>query len=144
MSPPRPRAPERAPTPTDSPTGRVRAADADRERVVDALRRHAAAGRLDPDELGERIDRAYAARYVDEVQAVLAELPRDEPPGEPRGAPRRRRPVAAHAAPLVAAAAVLAVVTTLTGAWALWWLMWPIAMVLAPHKHPGARRRAEL
>jgi hypothetical protein len=42
---------------------------------VEALREHGAAGRLDVDELGERVERAYRARTRAELAAALAELP---------------------------------------------------------------------
>ena len=39
----------------------VRASDSEREAVAESLRNHAAAGRLDPDELEDRLGRAFAA-----------------------------------------------------------------------------------
>jgi len=68
---------------------RLRTAEADREAVVDALRRHAALGRLDFDELGERIGRALSARTFAELDAVTADLPVEAAP-EPRLAAWRR------------------------------------------------------
>jgi hypothetical protein len=53
----------------------LRASDADRDRAVDALRDHAAAGRLSTDELEDRADRALVARTVGELDTVLADLP---------------------------------------------------------------------
>jgi hypothetical protein len=73
-----------APSPSDPSSG-VRASDADRERVAEALRRHHLDGRLDTDELQERLDRCYAARTTGELQPLLADLPGD---AEPRRAPR--------------------------------------------------------
>ena len=64
---------------TPAATPSVRASDADRERVADRLRDHAGAGRLTPDELGERLDVVYAARTVGELDTVLADLPGDPP-----------------------------------------------------------------
>src|SRR5215207_4179411 len=124
---------ESAPGSWDAPpsAGPIRAGDADRERVVEALRIHAGAGRLDAEELERRIERAYAATYVSDLDAILTDLPR----------PRRSTPAAARrsgaGAPgrlmaLLAAVATLIVVTTLTGVYALWWLMWPVAMALHP------------
>lgn len=52
----------------------VRVSDADRERVVDLLREHAGAGRLDIEELSERIDRAYAARTAAELRELVSDL----------------------------------------------------------------------
>lgn len=53
----------------------LRASDADREQCVRALHRHAADGRLDTDELEERIGRAYAAKTVRQLADLQADLP---------------------------------------------------------------------
>jgi hypothetical protein len=53
----------------------LRASDTDRERVIDALQRHVAAGRLNLDEFTERVDAALAARTHVELNAVTADLP---------------------------------------------------------------------
>ena len=124
-----------------APAGPIRAGDADRERVVEALRMHAGAGRLDAEELERRIERAYGATYVADLDAILHDLPR-----APRSAAPRARPGGGgRVLALLAAVAALIVVTTLTGAYALWWLMWPIAMVLHPqsaHRRRRPRARA--
>jgi uncharacterized protein DUF1707 len=79
-----------ASSPSD-PAPAVRASDADRERVADALRRHHLDGRLDTDELQERLDRCYAARTTGDLAPLLADLPTGGEPGRAaRGfAPRR-------------------------------------------------------
>ncbi|MFC0526395.1 DUF1707 SHOCT-like domain-containing protein [Phytohabitans kaempferiae] len=66
-------------------SGEIRASDDDRHRVVDALQRHTEAGRLTLDEFTERVDGAYAARTLAELEAVTRDLPAE--------------PVAAVAAP---------------------------------------------
>ncbi len=53
----------------------VRASDADRDRVAAALQEHCAAGRLTVEEVGERLDRTYAARTLGELAEVIADLP---------------------------------------------------------------------
>lgn len=63
-----------------APAPDVRASDAERERTAECLRDHAAAGRLDVDELGERLGTAYAARTRVELGALLADLPRSADP----------------------------------------------------------------
>jgi hypothetical protein len=55
--------------------GGLRASDAEREAVADRLRGAAAEGRLDPEELDERLGRAYAARTHAELDALTADLP---------------------------------------------------------------------
>jgi uncharacterized protein DUF1707 len=56
----------------------LRASDADRERVVTALERHVAAGRLNLDEYAHRVDRALAATTLGELLAITGDLPREE------------------------------------------------------------------
>jgi hypothetical protein len=64
----------------------ARAGDADRDAAVVALRDHAAAGRLDGDELDERLEVALRARTLGELRRPLADLPG----GPPRLGPTRR------------------------------------------------------
>jgi hypothetical protein len=54
----------------------LRASDADREAAVDSLRRHAAAGRLDVEELDERVEKAYSAKMLSELAELQVDLPR--------------------------------------------------------------------
>jgi len=61
------------------PQPTLRASDADREAAEQALRRHHADGRIDTDELQDRISRCYGARSEAELDALLADLPRDPP-----------------------------------------------------------------
>ena len=53
----------------------MRASDADRDRVAAELRDHTVAGRLDTDELEQRLQQAYSARTTDELQALRRDLP---------------------------------------------------------------------
>jgi hypothetical protein len=53
----------------------LRASDREREETVTKLREHGAAGRLDVDELEERIGSAYAARTRGELSGLLRDLP---------------------------------------------------------------------
>ena len=52
-----------------------RASDAEREAAAERLRVAAGDGRLDPDELEERLEQAYAARTVGELEALTRDLP---------------------------------------------------------------------
>jgi Domain of unknown function (DUF1707) len=54
---------------------KIRASDADRDRAAAALREHLAAGRLTIEEFDERLDRAYAAKTLGELDEVMADLP---------------------------------------------------------------------
>jgi hypothetical protein len=68
----------------------LRVSDADRERVAAALRRHHVDGRLDTDELQDRLGACYAAKTEPELAALVADLPGAAPPRIARpGGPRR-------------------------------------------------------
>jgi hypothetical protein len=54
---------------------KIRASDSDRDRTAALLREHHAAGRLDLEEFNERLDQAYAAKTVGQLDALLADLP---------------------------------------------------------------------
>jgi hypothetical protein len=71
---------------------RLRAGDSDRERVADQLRKAHAEGRLDSDELAERIGRCLQARTFGELQRLTADLRPPERRGGLSLAPRRPRP----------------------------------------------------
>jgi Domain of unknown function (DUF1707) len=60
---------------TPRPRPNVRASDADRERTADILRRQAGDGRLTPEELSTRLDGAFTARTLGDLQALIADLP---------------------------------------------------------------------
>jgi DUF1707 SHOCT-like domain/Domain of unknown function (DUF4190) len=69
--------------PYDPPT-QLRASDADRESVAERLRVAASEGRLDPDELDERLTAAYAARWCSELERLTGDVtPRPPPPAPP-------------------------------------------------------------
>lgn len=53
----------------------LRASDADRERVSTLLQQACAEGRLDSQELDERLDAAYSARTLAELEPLTADLP---------------------------------------------------------------------
>jgi hypothetical protein len=55
----------------------LRASDADREAVTDRLRHAAGEGRLEPDELEERVHAALQARTYGELGMLVADLPPD-------------------------------------------------------------------
>ncbi len=58
---------------------RMRISDADRHEVAEALRRAAGEGRLDFDELDERLESAYAAKIYADLAPILADLPEEAP-----------------------------------------------------------------
>ena len=57
----------------------MRASDEDRQRIVAALERHTGAGRLTLDEFAQRVDVAAGARTLDELAAVVSDLPAEQP-----------------------------------------------------------------
>lgn len=63
--------------------GRIRASDADRDRIAAALREHLAAGRLTTAEFEERLDKAYAAKTLGELDDLMADLPEIDLEGLP-------------------------------------------------------------
>jgi hypothetical protein len=54
---------------------KMRASDADRERVANVLREAAGDGRLSMDELDERLDAVYAAKTYAELEPITNDLP---------------------------------------------------------------------
>ncbi|WP_030903287.1 DUF1707 SHOCT-like domain-containing protein [Streptomyces sp. NRRL F-5126] len=75
--------PQKPVAPTE-PAG-IRASDADRDRIADILKEALAEGRLDAEEHGERVDAAYRAKTVGELEPLVRDLPAAG--GAPRPAP---------------------------------------------------------
>lgn len=114
----------------------LRASDAERERVATLLRDHAAQGRLDADELEERLGRVYAARTRGELTELTRDLPRAR---AGRGARRARADVRAHLSVFLLVNLMLVGIWAASGFgyfWPIWPLMgWGIGMA----KHAGWR-----
>ena len=58
-----------------SDSSRLRASDADRDRVAALLQEHHAEGRLSAEEFDERLDVALHARTLGQLGELLADLP---------------------------------------------------------------------
>jgi hypothetical protein len=75
----------------------IRASDADRDRAASLLREHHAAGRLTAEEFSERLDRAFGAKTVGEIDRLLGDLPSIDlyrlPDAVLTRQPRQRQPV---------------------------------------------------
>jgi hypothetical protein len=73
--------PVRPDRPTDggANTPDLRASDAERDAVADALRSHGAAGRLPVDELERRLAASLSASTVGELEHLLRDLPAERP-----------------------------------------------------------------
>jgi hypothetical protein len=70
--------------PYDPPTHQLRASDADREAAAERLRVAASEGRLDPEELDERLTAAYAARWCSELERLTSDVTPPPAPPAPR------------------------------------------------------------
>jgi Domain of unknown function (DUF1707) len=53
----------------------MRISDTDRQRAVDELRRHFAAGRLDVDEFSARLGKALEASTLEDLDKLMSDLP---------------------------------------------------------------------
>lgn len=129
----------------------IRASDADRDRAAALLREHHAAGRLTAEEFSERLDSAFAAKTVGEIDGLLRDLPSVDlyrlPDAEltrqPRQAqPRRRNPGAWRAAwgSWFTCTLVCFVIWALTGRGYVWplWVAAPWGAVLLGRWVSGA------
>lgn len=86
------------PGPLERPDpGQLRISDADRHKVAELLREAAGEGRLDLDELDERLEAAYAAKTYSDLVPITADLPAHPPQAQPPvpAAPRGVAPAAA-------------------------------------------------
>jgi uncharacterized protein DUF1707 len=124
----------------------LRASDADREAVATQLRAAGADGRLDPDELEERLGQAYAAKTFGDLAPLTADLapppapvpastpesaPNPLPPPPPPGAPARRsgppkQQIRAWAGTSVLLVGVWAIVSLVSGELLFFWPIFPI------------------
>jgi Domain of unknown function (DUF1707) len=113
---------------SDHDARRVRIGDAERDEVLSALQEHLSAGRLDVDEYEQRAERVVAARYAEDLDALLDDLP----PTEAQQQREQRR--ARHATPwrgrppvpvpLLFALAVIAVIALPGPPFLLFPLLW--------------------
>jgi hypothetical protein len=111
----------------------IRASDAERDAVIETLRRHTADGRLTMSEFEDRVAEALAARTRGDLAPVLRELPSLDAPPAPRAGARRQRPAAWL--PRVAIMAIVAVAALVLFREGAWWLIFPLFWVL-----PGMAR----
>jgi hypothetical protein len=102
---------------------RLRAGDADRERTADELRRAHGDGRIDSDELAERIGRCYEARTFGDLERLTSDLVAPERRGSPQRFDRGGR---GHRHRLRIALAAIAAL----------WLLSVASGAAAGHAHP--------
>ena len=101
----------------------LRASQDERERVVDRLRLHAGEGRLELDELEERIDAALRARTRGELTALLRDMPRVP---ERVGHTRTQRTVARTSWAITLLPLFMAIALFSLAPPILAWMGWPI------------------
>jgi hypothetical protein len=65
------------------PRPELRASDADREAVAERLRTASIDGRIDSEELEQRLAQVYAARWVSELDRIVADVVPPPPPAPP-------------------------------------------------------------
>jgi Flp pilus assembly protein TadB len=119
-------------------TSTLRASDADRDSVAERLRRAAVEGRIDADELEERLHLALRARTYGDLRRLVADLPAARPQ---RSFSRTAFGVAVRLAVVLVAVAVALVVIVAT---AMWWLAWVLVwLVLSGRRYGAARPRSK-
>jgi len=121
--------------------------DAERDEAAERLRQAGGEGRLTPEELEQRLGRAFGARTRGELDALVADLP--APPRRQR-APRSRRPELT----VFASTSLLLIAIWALSGMGYFWPAWPILgwgfFVLMPgkafghcsHRRHGHRQRA--
>lgn len=123
----------------------LRVSDQERERVVEEIREHFAAGRLTDAELSDRVQAAYQARTVGDLHSLRADLPqlpatRAEQRAElaQRRGELQRRLLQQSGGALVAFVACT-VIWLATGASGMFWPVWVALAVLIPLVRNGWR-----
>ncbi|WP_201931732.1 DUF1707 SHOCT-like domain-containing protein [Nocardioides donggukensis] len=77
---------------TEPDPARLRISDSDRHQVAELLREAAAEGRLDWDELEERLEATYAAKVAGDLVPIVADLPGSPPAVSSEAHPAVPRP----------------------------------------------------
>ncbi len=123
--------------------GSLRASDADREEIISRLHKAATEGRIAAEELEQRVSAALKARTYSELDATVADLPRQ--PARRLPAHGRRRSTAGwtltvvkdHPLLLVFVIPVLAVTAAMVmAATIMWAVLMVVVMILGGHRRP--------
>jgi hypothetical protein len=115
----------------NEPQPALRASDAEREQVSRQLSEHAAAGRLTPEELAERLDAAYAARTHGDLARLLEDLPGPSVPSASKQQRELARARVAHRAGAAAITCLLCVgIWAAAGASGSFWPIWVILVAV--------------
>ncbi|HWD06660.1 MAG TPA: DUF1707 domain-containing protein [Amycolatopsis sp.] len=136
----------------DKIPARLRASDTDRERVAAIIQTAGSEGRLNLEEVEDRLRTVYATKYVDELGELTTDLPRPGPERGPRpGWPLTRAALREHPALRVHLGIVVAVAVLLIVRWAVsgvgfFWPAMPmfwLFVTLVVHARVRSFRRAE-
>jgi hypothetical protein len=117
----------------------IRVCDAEREQAADALREHYAAGRLSTEEFSERLDLAYQANTVQDLEGSRHDLP-DLPlsPAARRAELQRRQSelrgqllqrAGGALSPFVVCTLIWAATGASGGFWPVWTLIFPVVFL---------------
>jgi hypothetical protein len=123
----------------------LRVSDEQRERAAQEIREHFAAGRLDDDELSDRVQAAYSARTEQELKTVLDDLPKlPASPAEQKAelAQRRgmlRRRMLQEAGGGLGVFALCTAIWAGSGATGQFWPIWVLLVCLIPLLRNGWR-----
>jgi hypothetical protein len=120
----------------------LRASDDERESIVNELREHGAAGRIDVEELEQRVAAAYTARTHGELGALLGDLPGTPAPARRPAAAPRRHDHGHGWGGFLQVNLLLIAIWAVTGAgyfWPAWVIVW-WAFALALKSGPGVLR----
>jgi hypothetical protein len=107
----------------------LRAADTDREATAERLRASHAEGRLDTEELQQRLERCYAAKTLGDLKELVSDLP-----GERTGRESSAQPPFRHwrwrLAPFAPVLLTVLLICALTGHHHGAWLFIPLAFLV--------------
>lgn len=123
----------------------IRASDQEREQVASEIREHFAQGRLDADELDERLARAYAARTRAELDALRHDLPRLPPsPAHRRAEDAERRALLTRqllqrTGGALVPFGICTVIWLAAGAQGSFWPIWVVLIAVVPLLKNGWR-----
>ncbi|MEV6911579.1 DUF1707 domain-containing protein [Amycolatopsis sp. NPDC051071] len=126
---------------TNGIPSRLRAADADRERVASLIQAAGGEGRLTLEEVEERLNTVYSTKYTDELSALTSDLPKPGPARRPVSFGHRA--VRIHIAVAVMLSVLLIVRWTVSDVpffWPAMPMFWLAMSVLVHARVRGARR----
>jgi hypothetical protein len=115
----------------------LRASDADRDAVAERLRQAAVEGRLEPDELEQRLHAALRARTYGELDRLLRDLPMARRRAEPA---RLAGSAVVLALRVLVAFAVLSVIVVVAVLNVAWWVLAALVWLTVRAGH-GCRAR---